>query len=398
MNLFLKRTLIFVVLIGLALALSACRFVPTTTTTATTENPTTSNTTAANTTAENTTTTIETTATTTTVTTTTVTTEEITTAMTTTEVTTTTTTTQTTDNTTEATTTYTTTTSTFATTTSSTASLESLDYTGYNDYYSSIVGSDDVITDMANLLRSTISYVTYGDARYIYQVYDNGSQVVLYDYPTSISYRLVPATGTDGWGVGGDIPDPDISVNREHVWARSDMRIMPDNGQISNYTYDGYKLDDGSFYHSPGNSDRGLYSDLFNLWISLASPNSVHGDNFFGEEAGVSAQSYLQNNAFYPGDEYRGDIARMLFYMTLMYPYLTLVDKGDVNAVTGSIYYGYLNVLLRWNEEDPPSYYEIAKNNLNFQEQSNRNPFVDFYDQDFAELLFASGDPNVPDS
>ncbi|MBN2877738.1 MAG: endonuclease [Bacilli bacterium] len=269
-----------------------------------------------------------------------------------------------------------------------------IDYSGFSNYYASIQDSTDVISDMASLLRSTIRYVTYGEARYIYYEYDDGSQVVLYDWPSSSTYQQIPLT----WGSGGSITSPvSVTINREHVWARNDMKIKPQSGSTSISRYEPHILDNGTFYHSPSNTDSGLYSDLFNLWNSLASPNSTHGDSFFGEESGASAKYYSSGGVFYPGDEYKGDIARMLFYMTLMYPYLTLVDKGDSNAVEGSYFYGYLDVLLEWNAEDPVSDYEIAKAQLNFDEQRNRNPFVDFYDQDFAELLFAYGDPNVAD-
>ncbi len=279
--------------------------------------------------------------------------------------------------------------------------LEDLDYSGYSDYYVSIDISTDVITDLALLLRSTIAYVSYGDARYVYTIYDNDSQVVLYDIPTSDSYRNVPATGLDGWGDGGDIITVDfsISLNREHVWACDDMRIMPINSDRTLDSYVGFELneDDVIFDYRPSNTDRGHYSDLHNLWNALASPNITHSNHFFGEENGASVASYLMNSIFYPGDEFKGDIARILFYMTLMYPYLTLVDQGSPDAVEGSIYYGFLDVLMEWNAEDPVCYYEIQKNELIFDTQGNRNPFIDFYNQDFAELLFASGDPNILD-
>lgn len=278
--------------------------------------------------------------------------------------------------------------------------LEDLDYSGYSNYYVSITTSTDVVTDMADLLRSTISYVTYGDARYVYVTYANGSQVVLYDVPSSDTYQLISADGLDGWGDGGVIyiGDVKVTLNREHVWACSDMRIMPSNGDRTLDTYVGFVLNEGSAWdYRPGNDDSGHYSDLINLWNALASPNSTHSDHFFGEELGDSVGYYLENGIFYPGEEYKGDIARILFYMTLMYPYLTLVDQGDSNAVEGTIYYGFLDILLQWNEEDPVSAYELERYETIFGQQGNRNPFVDFYDQNFAQILFGYGDPEVVD-
>lgn len=277
--------------------------------------------------------------------------------------------------------------------------LEDLDYSGFSDYYATIDSSTNVIVDMAGLLRSTIQYVSYGDARYVYTIYSNGSQVILYDTAVTDSYQNVPATGLDGWGDGGVITTSEftITINREHVWACSDMRIMPVNSDRTLDGYVGFELNDGSFEYRPDNTDRGHYSDLFNLWNALATPNMIHSDHFFGEENGDSASSYLMNDIFYPGEEYKGDVARILFYMTLMYPYLTLVEEGSPFAIEGTIYYGYLDILMQWNLEDPVSDYEIAKCQTIFGEQGNRNPFVDFYSQGFAELLFESGDPDIQD-
>ncbi|MDD4211938.1 MAG: endonuclease [Bacilli bacterium] len=267
-------------------------------------------------------------------------------------------------------------------------------------YYSSLSSSDDVLTDLALLLRSTVDYVSYGDARYVYTTYENGKQVILYDVPTSPSYGKVTAEGLAGWGDGGNITGDgfSISINREHVWACNDMRIMPSNQDRTLTTgYVNYVLNDGSFDYRPDNENLGHFSDLHNLWNALASPNSTHSDHFYGEENGSSVGPYLTNEIFYPGDEYIGDIARILFYMTLMYPHLTLVEEGDTNAVEGTIYYGYLDMLLQWNEEDPVSYYEITRNQTIYETQGNRNPFIDYYSQDIAAFVFANGDPNISD-
>lgn len=275
--------------------------------------------------------------------------------------------------------------------------IDNFNFFGFDNYYQSLNSSSEVINDLARLLRSSINYVSYGDARYVYVKYDNDSQVILYDVATSPTYRKVPAYGTAGWGSAGVITTPDfkVTINREHVWACNDMKIMPITKARTLSKYVDFLLNDGSFDYRPSNTEKGHYTDLFNIWNSLATPNQVHSDHFYGEEDGKSQASYLKNNIFYPGDEYRGDIARILFYMTLMYPHLTLVEKGSPLANEGSIYYGYLDVLLRWNEEDPVSYYELERNETIFGKQKNRNPFIDFYDYDFAELLFAAGDPNV---
>lgn len=285
---------------------------------------------------------------------------------------------------------------------SSLETLEEIDYSGFNNYYLSLNNSSNVINDMAFLLRDTVAYKTYGEARYVFVPYEgtSGSQVVLYDYEgRDKTYKLITPT----WGSGGIFKlsnGASVKIEREHVWPASDMLIRPKNNSKSNTSYVGYNLNlDKSFEYRPDNNNRGHYADFHNLWHAIGSANGTHSNYFYGEEKGPSASYYLQNQIFYPGEEYVGDIARILFYMTLMYPYLTLVEKGDKNAgVLNNIYYGYLDVLMYWNEIDPPSSYEIYRNELIFTEQKNRNPFIDFYDDGFAEILFSFGDPNVLDN
>ena len=113
------------------------------------------------------------------------------------------------------------------------------DFTLYDNYYNSLKNSEDIITDMALLLRSGISYISYGDARYVYTTYSNGNQVVLYDVPSSSSYGKVTSIGLDGWGNGGSIVTDDYSItlNREHVWPCNNMKIMPSTESRSLSSY-----------------------------------------------------------------------------------------------------------------------------------------------------------------
>ncbi len=72
----------------------------------------------------------------------------------------------------------------------------------------------------------------------------------------------------------------------------------------------------------------------------------------------------LKGEAFFPGDEWRGDVARILMYMNLRYdePFAPM---------------GGLDLFLQWNAEDPVSAIEIQRNNIIENAQGNRNPFID---------------------
>ncbi|MDT8414467.1 MAG: endonuclease [Flavobacteriaceae bacterium] len=84
---------------------------------------------------------------------------------------------------------------------------------------------------------------------------------------------------------------------------------------------------------------------------------------------------------WYPGDEWKGDVARMIMYMYLRYGNQTLpsnVSIGNVNSIDVNM----IDLLLQWNAEDPVSQVEDNRNNYlenasNTYGQGNRNPFID---------------------
>ena len=87
---------------------------------------------------------------------------------------------------------------------------------------------------------------------------------------------------------------------------------------------------------------------------------------------------------FEPIDEYKGDYARMYFYLATKYePQIGgwFLLKGDCAIVAGSTYPVYepwlMTLLLEWHANDPVSVKEIKRNNAVYGVQGNRNPFID---------------------
>jgi endonuclease I len=145
--------------------------------------------------------------------------------------------------------------------------------------------------------------------------------------------------------------------NREHVWAKS-------HGDFGTAT-------------GPG-------TDLHHLRPEDVTVNSARGNLDFDEGGTQNAEApgnYADGDSWEPRDAVKGDVARMIFYMSVRY------DGGDgwpdleVDDITGngtSPHIGRLSVLLRWNAEDPPSAFEMNRNDVIFEDyQFNRNPFVD---------------------
>jgi endonuclease I len=119
-------------------------------------------------------------------------------------------------------------------------------------------------------------------------------------------------------------------------------------------------------------------ADVHHLRACDVERNGFRGSKKFFAGAG---NSYSSGNNWYPGDEWKGDIARMMMYMYLRYGSQCLpknVASGVINASDTNM----INLLLQWNAEDPVSQYEDNRNTYlgnvsNFYGQGNRNPFID---------------------
>lgn len=131
-----------------------------------------------------------------------------------------------------------------------------------------------------------------------------------------------------------------------------------------------------TFAKSLGNPDLGTTgpgSDAHNLRSSDVDMNADRGNKLFADGSGNAATTGAN---WYPGDEWKGDCARIVMYMYLRYglqcrPYFCAV------GVTNSVDANMVNVLLDWNAEDAVSQLELNRNDEIQNWQGNRNPFID---------------------
>ncbi|MFY0482924.1 endonuclease [Flavobacterium sp. PLA-1-15] len=144
--------------------------------------------------------------------------------------------------------------------------------------------------------------------------------------------------------------------NREHVYAKS-------LGTPA--------LDDG------GASDAG--EDAHHLRASDVQRNNSRGSLRFGNGSGNSG---TVTGGWYPGDEWKGDVARMMMYMYLRYGDQCLPKNvGAAGLPTVTTDTNMIQLFLQWNADDPVSPYEDARNTYHGSNatyaQRNRNPFID---------------------
>lgn len=129
---------------------------------------------------------------------------------------------------------------------------------------------------------------------------------------------------------------------------------------------------------NPNLGESGPGADAHHLRASDVSRNSSRGSLKFSSGSGNSGTS---GSGWYPGDEWKGDVARMMMYMYLRYGTQCL-PSGVTIGTTNSIDSNMINLLLDWNAADPVSTYEDNRNTYlanasNTYGQGNRNPFID---------------------
>lgn len=161
--------------------------------------------------------------------------------------------------------------------------------------------------------------------------------------------------------------------NREHLVPRSWWAKTTD--------YDTYALNSDLVHVFPtdylANSQRGnnpLDNVVSNSWTNNA-----------GARLGRS-EHYGNVTAFEVPDEYKGDVARVYFYVVTTYRnvQLNLANggrqmfsfSGGVSTFTSTA----RQLMLQWAEQDPISDKEIKRNNDIHNKQGNRNPFIDLPD------------------
>lgn len=141
-----------------------------------------------------------------------------------------------------------------------------------------------------------------------------------------------------------------------------------------------------------------MYSDIMHLfpvdsWWNTIRSNLPYGETDKPDQAtmggfckrGPCKESIgYSGTIFEPNDEFKGDLARVYFYMVTCYEAEIKVKSWSGGMFQPGAYPAFKqwaeNMLMRWAREDPVSPKEIARNNAIYGDdvQGNRNPFVDY--------------------
>ena len=194
--------------------------------------------------------------------------------------------------------------------------------------------------------------------------------------------------------------------NREHTWPKSyGFPNDEDNGD-DNYPFtDCHHLflsdDEYNFYRS--NKPFRNCSDSCVEHPTDSNNGAGGGSGLYPGNSNWTSGEYTEGT-WETWDGRKGDIARAMFYLAIRYeggvhgvtgvsePDLELTDDEDLidASRTGDnenlAYMGMLSTLLEWNHLDPPDAKERFRNDIIYQYQGNRNPFIDH--PEWADLIF----------
>jgi len=129
--------------------------------------------------------------------------------------------------------------------------------------------------------------------------------------------------------------------------------------------------------------DPGPGTDVHNLRPADSEQNAYRSNRKFSDGSGNS-KVVINDGGWYPGDEWKGDVARIVMYMYLRYngdgsksseTQCLPINVGFGAALT--IDPNMIDLFLRWNAEDPVSDFEDQRNPVIEGIQGNRNPFID---------------------
>ena len=173
----------------------------------------------------------------------------------------------------------------------------------------------------------------------------NSSEVLLiYGYSASGTTARTSGINNNGGGQG--------EWNREHTYPKSLGR--------------------------PNLGSTGPGADAHHLRPSDVQYNGQRGNKKFANGSGNSGDV---SGGWYPGDEWKGDIARIMMYMYIRYGEVQCLPTNVGIGSSANTPDAMIDLFLEWNVEDPVSDFERQRNTYHDSNQTyaqgNRNPFID---------------------
>ena len=229
-------------------------------------------------------------------------------------------------------------------------------------YYDAAQGKNqaELKTSLHNLIRN-----------HTFLVYDISTSIWWYTYFKATDWNSIGGYFWDMYSDNKRSTYNSSLMNREHCMPRS---WWGDSSSYPSYDANG---------------------DLVNLSPADAEANTVKSNlplGIVGTATYTNGVVKVGNNtfpggytgpAFEPANEYKGDFARTYLYMVTCYEDYSIYwhGTGTETMLNGGTYPVFkqwaINMLLKWNSDDPVSDKERNRNEGVYSVQHNRNPFID---------------------
>lgn len=220
-------------------------------------------------------------------------------------------------------------------------------YNGIDFSLSGVPLKNELTTLITNTHTNTLTYSQIWNALKITDLDPNDNSKVLLVYGWVGTTTGQQAFSRDKNNNGGN----NGQWNREHIYAKS--------------------------IGTPNLGESGPGADAHHLRASDVQWNNNRGNKKFASGSGNSGNV---GSNWYPGDEWKGDVARMMMYMYVRYGLQCLPSNVGVGSTINTPD-AMIDLFLQWNVEDPVSAVEIQRNDYlggnGTYAQGNRNPFID---------------------
>lgn len=162
--------------------------------------------------------------------------------------------------------------------------------------------------------------------------------------------------------------------NREHSWPKSwfgeaspmysdIVHVVPTDGKVN-----------------------GMRANYAFGEVSSASWTSQNGSKLGSPTSELQGWGCTESTVFEPIDSFKGDFARIYFYMVTRYHGTS--ESGPMSS-NFTLKPWVKNMLLKWHRDDPVSTKEQNRNDGIYTIQGNRNPFVDY--PNWVEEIWGDG-------
>ena len=239
------------------------------------------------------------------------------------------------------------------------------------NYYNSANGltGEQLKVALHNIIKDHTS-ISYSQIWNAFWSTDNKGNGVVWDMYSDRPNGNPPYTYRLGQDQCGSYDSEGDCYNREHSWPQSwfNDQTTPRTDLHHIFATDGYV-----------NNRRGNFP--------FGEVRSATWTSQNGSKLGSCKTPGYSGTVFEPIDEYKGDFARAIMYMSVRY-YGEDGSWGSSDMTNKSVIKPWaITMLLRWSEMDPVSQKEIDRNNAIYNDyQHNRNPFVDH--PEYANMIW----------